>query len=97
MSEIQWFTFTIVVISLISSTIWAFRHKEIWLLLLPWILLFLHYTIFYVTLWVVPETELYFQSGTRLFSTWSSILRAQEALTIFGFLVYLKNQRRRCA
>ncbi len=92
MSEIQWFVFSIVVLSVIFEVRWIFRNKAHFLYSLPWLFLFTHSLIFYTSLIISPGVEV--NIDDKFYAVWSSILRAHSYLTIFGFILYRKNQRR---
>ena len=90
MSEIQWFTFTVAIIGAIMEIRLAIKNKSCSLLTVPWIMLFVHYIIFYLA-WLLEPTII-----GRIdfkYSVWSSILRGHEVITIVGYSYYRKNQR----
>lgn len=89
MSEIQWFTFIVVILGLILETRWAFKNRESALMAIPWILLLTHYTLFYTSLIIDPSYDIPVR-----FSVWSSILRGHEIITVVGYSLYRKNQGR---
>lgn len=90
MTEIQWFTFIVILIGIMLEVRWSIKNKPCWRMALPWIFLFFHWATFYVTLLITPGVEVY---GDNRFAFWSSILRGHSALTIVGYSWFRKNQR----